>query len=53
MLEILNHPRMLRCVDEYQIEILPSLRSQITTPSNACAGFEIISFTVVLMVVVY
>lgn len=39
IVEILNHPRILRCIDEYRIEVPESLCLCITTPSNMCSGY--------------
>jgi hypothetical protein len=53
IMEILNHPRILRCVDESQLEIPSSLRPRIITAADNCSRFGIIFFIVVLKTVDY
>jgi hypothetical protein len=49
IMDILNHPRILRCVDENQIIIPNSLRERITSPSQSCAKFALKYFLFILI----
>jgi hypothetical protein len=46
-MDILNHPRILRCIDDLEIDVPPSLRKLISTQIENCQGYNFFFFFLV------